>query len=78
MRALMVVAVLFASGCRESEVVKSGHAAPWERISDGFYLVRDEKRGVSCYALARWGANSAVGGLHCIPDSQLAPKAVQP
>lgn len=38
-----------------------------EQLSDDIEVVRDHKRGVTCYAFKRGYA----GGISCIPDSQL-------
>ncbi|MCT8164969.1 MULTISPECIES: hypothetical protein [unclassified Pseudomonas] len=38
-----------------------------EQLSDDIEVVRDQERGVTCYAFKRGYA----GGISCIPDSQL-------
>ncbi|MFG0925639.1 hypothetical protein ACF8SB_08090 [Pseudomonas sp. CJQ_8] len=38
-----------------------------EQLSDDIEVVRDNQRGVTCYAFKRGYA----GGISCIPDSQL-------
>ncbi|MDH0640568.1 hypothetical protein N5D52_26965, partial [Pseudomonas sp. GD03860] len=38
-----------------------------EQLSDDIEVVRDQDRGVTCYAFKRGYA----GGISCIPDSQL-------
>lgn len=56
----LVGLLLLLSGCATTSTVE-------------VVVTHDDERRVTCYIFTSWGVQSAVGGIDCIPDSQLQP-----